>query len=58
MIKRPTNLLEVSYNQVNVFLLEVQVRLGRFGRLVRENDTEALLEFAFGVCMAIRILQR
>lgn len=31
-------------------------RLGWFRGLARENDTEALLEFAFGVCVAIRIL--
>jgi hypothetical protein len=48
---------EEPYDQVNVLLLEVRVRLGRFSWLVRENDTEALLEFGFGVCMAIRILQ-
>ena len=57
MIRRPTNVFEVSYNQVNVFLLEVRVRLGRFRWLVRKNDAEAILEFAFGVCIAIRILQ-
>jgi len=35
MIRGPANLLEVSYNQVNVFFLEIRVRLGRFSWLVR-----------------------
>ena len=58
MVRWSTNIFEVSYNQVDVFLLEVRVRLGRFSWLVRKNDAEAFLEFAFGVCIAIRILQR
>ena len=57
IIRWSTNVFEVSYNQVNVFLFEVRVRLGRFGWLVRKNDAEAFLEFAFGVCIAIPILQ-
>jgi hypothetical protein len=52
-----TNVFEVPYNQINVFLLEVRMCLGRFSWLVRKNDAEAFLKFAFGVCIAIRILQ-
>ena len=57
MISWSTIVFEVSYNQINVFLLEVRMRLGRFSWLVRQNDAEAFLIFAFGVCIAIRILQ-
>ena len=57
MIRWSTSVFEVSYNQVNIFLLEVRVRLGRFSWLVRKNDAEAFLEFTFGVCIAIPILQ-
>lgn len=57
MISWSTNVFEVSYNQINVFLLEVRMCLGRFGWLVRNNDAEAFFKFAFGVCIAIPILQ-
>ena len=56
MIRGPSNLFEVSYNQIDVFLLEARGGFGRFRRLVGENDTEAFVEFALGVCIAIRIL--
>jgi hypothetical protein len=46
MIRGPTNLFEVSYDQINVFLLEARVGFGWLSRLVRENDAEAFLEFA------------
>ena len=47
----------ISYNQVDVLFLEVGVGLGRFSRLVCEDDAKTFLEFAFRVGIAIRILQ-
>jgi hypothetical protein len=56
MIRGPTNLFKASYDQINVFLLEARVSFGWLGWLVRENDAEAFLEFALGICITIRIL--
>jgi hypothetical protein len=56
MIRGSTNLSEVSYDQIDVVFLETRVGFGRFRRLVGENDTEAVLKFALGVCITIRIL--
>jgi hypothetical protein len=56
MISGPTNLFEGSYDQFDVVFLEARVGFGRFRWLVGENDTEAFLEFALGVCITIRIL--
>jgi hypothetical protein len=56
MIKGPTNLFEASYNQIDVIFLEARLGFGWFRWLFGEDDTEAFLEFAFGVCITIRIL--
>jgi hypothetical protein len=47
----------ISYNQVDVLFLDVRVGLGWFSRLVREDDAKTVVEFAFRVGIAIRILQ-
>ena len=47
----------ISYNQVDVLFLHVGVGLGGFSRFVGEDDAKTFIEFAFGVGIAIRILQ-
>ena len=47
----------ISYNQVDVLFLNVREGLGRFSRLVGEDDAKTFIELGFGVGIAIRILQ-
>ena len=46
----------ISYNQVDILFFDIRVGLGWLSRLVREDDAKTIVEFAFGVGIAIRIL--